>query len=103
MGKKNPVRRRFYVLKSATGVDRDAYLDLLDTQNNKCAICNKSKETFEKNLCVDHCHTSNNVRGLLCLKCNMGLGYFNDDENLLQQAINYLNNNLSYKNIKHKI
>lgn len=41
-------------------------------------------------LAVDHCHRTNKVRGLLCTKCNLGLGYFADTEELLQQAVTYL-------------
>ena len=39
---------------------------------------------------VDHCHTSNEVRGILCLKCNMALGNFKDSIENLQNAIKYL-------------
>lgn len=100
--KENEVQRRFNVLKSATGVTKDQYLDLLHEQNSCCAICGMTLEQNKRNLSVDHCHTLKLVRGLLCTKCNFGLGYFNDNEELLLKAIHYLNNNQLNKQIKYK-
>lgn len=100
--KSNPEQRRFNVLKSSTGVNKEQYLELLKLQENNCAICKKSIEENNRNLSVDHCHNDKLVRGLLCTKCNFGLGYFNDNEDLLLKAINYLHNNFKYKKIKYK-
>lgn len=73
----------------------DTYDSLLKSQNNCCAICKKpeiSKTNNRSNLSlsVDHCHTTNKVRGLLCGKCNMALGLLDDAEVLLLSAIKYL-------------
>ncbi|MDO3651295.1 endonuclease domain-containing protein [Nocardia mangyaensis] len=54
--------------------------------NNACEICKESVEL----LAVDHCHTTNKVRGLLCSNCNNGLGRFKDNTEYLNNAINYL-------------
>lgn len=56
-------------------------------QNNRCKLC---REEFIKTPHVDHCHETGIVRGLLCGKCNTGLGLFNHDIKLLQLAITYL-------------
>lgn len=53
----------------------------------ECTICG---EVDAKGLVVDHCHTSNTVRGMLCNRCNMGLGLFRDDPFLLEFARIYL-------------
>lgn len=100
--KKNVANRKFNVLKSATGVTKKQYLELLTLQDEKCAICKMSIIDNKRNLSVDHCHKLKLVRGLLCTKCNFGLGYFNDDEELLNKAIKYLHNNHLNKNIKYK-
>ena len=42
-------------------------------------------------LAVDHCHDSDDVRGLLCLSCNQGIGSFRDDPDIMTKAIEYLN------------
>jgi hypothetical protein len=39
-----------------------------------------------------NCHKTNKIRGLLCYKCNLILGFVNDDINILQSAIFYLQN-----------
>jgi len=41
--------------------------------------------------CIDHCHETNKVRGILCHRCNCAIGLFNDDTNKMQKAIDYLN------------
>jgi hypothetical protein len=60
--------------------------NLIDT-TKECIICG-SKE----NLVVDHCHEKNIIRGMLCNNCNMGLGHFKDDPELLEFARIYLIN-----------
>jgi hypothetical protein len=68
----------------------DTYQQLLDAQNNKCAIC-ENELLLEKNKSViDHCHDTNEIRGILCLKCNTGLGNFSDKKTVLEKAVRYL-------------
>lgn len=64
--------------------------ELLKIQNNKCAICNIHENDLKEGLCVDHCHESGKVRGLLCHNCNHALGKLKDDINLFNSAIEYL-------------
>lgn len=54
-----------------------------------CEICGSIAKGKRRHN-IDHCHTTGNIRGLLCDLCNKGLGLFKDDTNLLQNAINYL-------------
>ena len=66
--------------------------DLHKKHDNKCAICRVSvRDIRHSSLCVDHDHNTGRIRGLLCEKCNFGIGYFQDDIELLQAAIEYLN------------
>lgn len=51
----------------------------------ECAICGNIN-----NLCIDHCHRKMIVRGVLCQKCNSGIGLLKEDINILEKAINYL-------------
>jgi hypothetical protein len=64
----------------------ESHLSLLYKKaDNKCMICQKKKKLY-----IDHDHQTNKVRGLLCSKCNLGLGHFNDDIETLISAIYYL-------------
>lgn len=60
-------------------------------QGGRCAICENNLEIDKLN--VDHCHTTNKIRGLLCDQCNYGLGNFKDNVSTLTKAIKYLNEN----------
>jgi len=65
-----------------------AYKSMLLDQNNCCAIC---KDSFiGVRIYVDHCHKNKNVRGLLCLNCNITLGHVKDNIETLKTMINYL-------------
>jgi hypothetical protein len=81
-------------LKYRYGITYEKYLLLLKQQNNCCAICGKdSTELYEwgiPKLLIDHNHITGKVRGLLCKKCNTGLGAFNDSIHLLKKSTNYL-------------
>ena len=57
-------------------------------QKNKCAICNKHRNKFKRNLAVDHCHKTGQIRGLLCIICNVNVGVV---ENRLKKIQKYLN------------
>lgn len=70
------------------GLTEAAYAALLAEQNGACAICKTPPTT--KRLAVDHCHTSGQVRGLLCSPCNVSLGQFKDDPRLLLGAAKYI-------------
>jgi hypothetical protein len=69
------------------GLAAGEYARMLAAQKGVCKFC---KRTCHRRLSVDHCHLTNVVRWLLCSKCNTGLGYFNDDPELLREAANCL-------------
>jgi len=74
------------------GLTEDAYSDLLAAQGGGCAICGNvtTDSGGRKNLSVDHDHVTGEVRGLLCHSCNVAVGLFRDDVQLLEKALRYL-------------
>ena len=73
------------------GISPEDYDTMLKEQDNKCKICLVSFTTLKlQNIHVDHCHTTKQVRGLLCNLCNVGLGTFKDNTETLTNAIVYL-------------
>lgn len=73
------------------GLTSEEYKELQSKQDGKCDIC-KVEMTTEGGTreCVDHCHTTGKVRGLLCGRCNSGIGFLMDDIENLNAAIVYL-------------
>ena len=86
----NKERYKTYDLKKSYGITSQDYNKMLEEQNNCCKICGFEYIPPAKYLCVDHNHTTGVIRGLLCDKCNRGLGHFNDNQELLVKAIEYL-------------
>jgi hypothetical protein len=76
-----------YQLKRKYAVDPVDIHKLLLAQGGTCAICHKPP--YKKKLAVDHNHLTGKIRGLLCTRCNIGIGYLATPE-LLELAANYL-------------
>lgn len=87
---KNPEKMRMSHLYNTFGITWDDYLVIMEKQNGECAICGKNCKENGRLLCVDHDHRTGVIRGLLCTKCNSGLGFLKDDIGILQRAISYL-------------
>ena len=85
--KDNPIQYKTQALKRF-GITGEEYEQMLKEQNGVCKICGNGKT--DKMLAVDHCHDTGTIRGLLCFRCNTGLGFFHDNIELLQKAKEYL-------------
>lgn len=84
---------------SKFGLTVEEYDALEEGQGFVCKICGEpetalSNTGYVKRLAVDHCHKTGEVRGLLCMNCNAGLGHFKDDVDLLLKAIQHLKEKL---------
>ncbi len=80
-------RRQFEYLQRCYGLTRADYEALLAAQGGVCPLCGKRSE---KTLCVDHCHETGTIRGLLCRQCNFALGCFTDSQAAMMAALAYL-------------
>lgn len=91
---KEKLKYRKFHLKTNFNLTLDDYDKLFQQQNGICAVCKNpeiAKNQFgNKRLAVDHNHLTGKIRGLLCSKCNGGLGNFDDNIDLLLNAIEYL-------------
>lgn len=77
------------------GITQEEYLKMKEEQGGVCAICGEEEtaataRSTRNPLRVDHCHETEEVRGLLCHNCNAGIGHFKDDPDRLRAAIEYL-------------
>jgi hypothetical protein len=76
-------------IKRTYGITWEERETLLKSQEGCCAICKKLESQFKSRLAIDHCHTTGRIRGLLCVRCNTGIGNLNSPE-LLTAATKYL-------------
>jgi hypothetical protein len=83
----NPERLRTQRLKRY-GITLAQYDKMLTEQGFACAICGDGLEEWRA--FVDHCHTTNKVRGILCPTCNTGISYFKDSPERLFSAATFL-------------
>ena len=90
---KNKEKRRVIVqemnYKRRYNLSIEQKQQLIDSQNSKCAICENHLEN-SNGACVDHNHETGAVRGILCRKCNLGIGHLNDSIDILKSAVKYL-------------
>lgn len=70
----NPPKARDAWLRAKYGIGQDDYLQMVEDQNGRCAVCGD-----EAKLVIDHDHESGAVRGLLCLHCNVAEGHLKGD------------------------
>ena len=68
------------------GLTAEEYQVMVEKQGGRCPICRTKGP-----LVVDHCHSTQKVRGLLCDDCNKGMGILGDSTKRLERAIQYLN------------
>jgi len=80
------------IIRNNYGITLHDFDELLQMQNNSCAICSKPIEALRRRMNIDHCHDTNKVRGILCTGCNTGLGHLGDNIEGLEKAIQYLKN-----------
>ncbi len=87
--KKNPEALKHHKRKQLYSVSKEWYEDKLKQQDFRCAGCHIHQKDLEYSLCVDHCHTTDKPRGLLCKPCNFALGHADDNPDTLRRLAQY--------------
>ena len=84
------------------GLTLEMYDELYISQNGECKICHCKVFTpidnagMNKTACIDHCHDTGKVRGLLCRSCNTGIGSFKESLENIKSAVIYLEFSLEH-------
>lgn len=82
------------------GITQAQFEQMIADQAGGCALCavQLTLEPKKKNTaCLDHCHASNELRGVLCPHCNAGLGQFRDNAQAIANAVTYLTNGQTHR------
>lgn len=90
---KNRERVRWNMTRILHGIRREDFAKMLERQGGVCAICHKKQEGGNVNqnrLHIDHDHATGQIRDLLCSKCNLLIGYCDENPVILEAAIGYL-------------
>lgn len=89
----NPPKLRCGHLRKKYGITLAQWEELFTQQGNCCAVC-KTTDPGTQNWHTDHCHTTGKVRGILCSRCNLGIGRFKDNADLFEAVAAYLRRNI---------
>jgi hypothetical protein len=90
---KDPQAQADRNMRKKYGITLEQYQAMLEKQDGVCAVCGEGCKSGRA-LSVDHNHTTGQLRGLLCGNCNRGIGYLQDDPELIRAALEYI---LSYQ------
>lgn len=83
---KNKTRLSIKSRERNYGLRQETLEQMLHQQNALCDICSIPLTKY----CVDHDHATNQIRGLLCRRCNLLIGMAKDSVEILQNAVTYL-------------
>lgn len=88
--KRDKISSKKWNIKKNYGLTWEEYSGLLESQKGNCAICECDMSKVKQGPCIDHCHKTGVIRGLLCAWCNRGLGLFKDNKKSLLGAMVYI-------------
>lgn len=96
---KNPGKGTDRHYKRVFGIGLEDVKQILQIQNNCCALCEKELTLlqgrgFATAVHVDHDHTTNKIRGVLCGNCNTALGKLGDSVESIEKVLSYLKGTL---------
>ena len=87
---KNKEKWKRYQTCHRYGISTEEYEDLIESSGKSCPICNTLFDDSKYKRNIDHCHETGIVRGIICNHCNVALGWFKHDEDILRRAISWI-------------
>lgn len=87
---KNKPGIRSSFMKCMYGITEDDFQRMFAEQGHKCACCGTRTIAGKRGWMVDHCHATGLLRGIICYRCNSGLGILGDSVDRLLMAVAYL-------------
>lgn len=89
---RHPERRLDTALKRYYGISLEDKKAILSAQGGTCGNpgCGKVLDVMDRHTCVDHCHTTGKVRGVLCRNCNVSLGQLEESAVRILGLVDYL-------------
>ena len=94
--RRNPGRSKGIDLKKKYGIDEIAFYAMMEEQGGVCAVCANQETALRprgmtaRDLAVDHCHKTGKVRGLVCSSCNLLIGKYEANPDLLESLVAYM-------------
>lgn len=94
--RKDAIRDKRY--QKEYGITLEDFEAMRAAQGGVCACCGDEEKSIHRkgaaiNLHVDHCHDTGKVRGLLCTRCNIGIGFLMNDVEIMLKAAIYIEKN----------
>jgi hypothetical protein len=87
--REHPEQSKRWYLKKHYGLSLEEYNEMVRRQGGVCYVCGK-RQRGPNGLSLDHNHTTNKPRKLLCRNCNLAIGFSNDSPELLEKLAAYL-------------
>ena len=94
--KRTPEQKFRWYLSTNYGLTVEEYQALVDAQDGRCAICREIPEPqkHKRGFQIDHCHSTNKIRGLLCHNCNVAVGHLKEDPVRIRRLLEYVKRHL---------
>lgn len=90
-------RRRAQRMRLRTfGITDEDFMSMYERQGKKCAVCERPVALYTRRnenwdgACIDHCHSTGRVRGILCNPCNVALGLLQDNPDRIERMREYI-------------
>ena len=86
--------RRWRRIKQKYGLTPKTFYELLESQGGCCRVCRGHDPGNKYGWHIDHCHSSNKVRAILCHYCNTALGHAKENPDRLRALADYIEGKL---------